>query len=215
VYIAKWTKLADGIARIMETGLSEPEAISQLCQSIADHATPVRVRIAPDSDIGEAILGEGCVAVPPLLSPSDFDWAASRPREQWFTGPSGNRNLADWVWRPRNIDYLEVNTAKLSEFWPKQIHEPDGSPLLQAIPSLPLPERELRRWYKARVRNWPPHQRPPSADQDLMDVRRAHPRHKIARPAIRTVRLELAPSEWTSHGRRKLAQNNHGASLHV
>jgi Acyltransferase family len=65
--------------------------------------------------MGRCVLEQALVVIPAHLSPEHFDWTSSRPVEQWFAGPGRNQNV---YWRPRDIDYVEVATAELTNICP-------------------------------------------------------------------------------------------------
>ena len=71
---------------------------------------------------------------------------------------------------------------------------------------IPLSRAEMRRWYEARVRGWPPRTKHPSEAQDWEDAKEAFGLHRVTRDSVRALRRALAPPEWTAHGRRKLAR---------
>jgi hypothetical protein len=69
-----------------------------------------------------------------------------------------------------------------------------------------LPKRhspaELRKWYAAWVASSVNAGERPSRDADLEAARKKFG-DAVHRPTLRTLRKELAPSEWTAHGRRR------------
>jgi hypothetical protein len=61
---------------------------------------------------------------------------------------------------------------------------------------------ELRRWYSGWVLSNLANGSEPSRDADLEAARKQFG-ERVHRPTLRALRKELAPSEWTSHGRRR------------
>jgi hypothetical protein len=101
------------IATWSSTGVSESEAKTDLCRTMADRKIDVRVRIAPtDYGMRGQVFSDGNVDVPPHLKPGDLDWVQSRPFGQWPIGPKPGEHYS-WIsgWKNRPLDLIEVSTA--------------------------------------------------------------------------------------------------------
>jgi hypothetical protein len=81
-------------------------------------------------------------------------------------------------------------------------------PKIETTPTVmrPVALKELRGWYIERRDAWPEGTKHPSEADDLVAARDAFPKNVVSREIVRVARRELAPEEWTSHGRRKLAR---------
>lgn len=66
-----------------------------------------------------------------------------------------------------------------------------------------VPQAEVERWYRHRVKEWPADENPPSADRDFVDARKVPGMASVTRDAIRAAREVTAPDAWRKPGRRK------------
>jgi hypothetical protein len=104
----------------MATGVSEDEAKTDLCGAVAEGKIRVRLKVdASASQIGGRVLSGDNISVPPHLTPGDFDWIQSRPRNPWRVGPTGRQNytLVWWSWQPQPIELIELATADVQDIF--------------------------------------------------------------------------------------------------
>jgi hypothetical protein len=117
-YVPDFEPIADALTRVMETGVSEDEAKTDLCSAVADRNIKVQVRIAPNDDrfAGE-VFPDRNVKVPRHLNPNDLDWSRSCPLKPWPIGPVGPQHYT-WIsgWKDRPIDLLELSISDVSIF---------------------------------------------------------------------------------------------------
>jgi len=119
-YTPDWESLAGALERVMATGIIEDEAKTDLCRAVADGNIRVRLKVdASASHIGGWVLSSGNISVPPHLTPVDFDWPQSRPRNPWRVGPTGPQNYTHvwWSWRPQPIESIELATADVQDIF--------------------------------------------------------------------------------------------------
>ena len=62
---------------------------------------------------------------------------------------------------------------------------------------------KLTNWYRQRVTDWPASEVPPSRDADL-HAARTHGFPTVSRDAIRELRKDFVPAEWSKKGARPL-----------
>jgi hypothetical protein len=110
-------RLNDALTLVLSAGLTEAEAKEDLCAAILEGKIAVQVRIAANEGALRGSVLEGAnVGRPSDLSPDDFDWVGSRPRQKWPVGPVGPQNYT-WIgiggWEDRSIDLIKISRADL------------------------------------------------------------------------------------------------------
>jgi hypothetical protein len=87
---------------------------------MADGKIRVRLKVdASASHIGGRVLAGDNICVPPHLTPGDFDWVLSRPRNPWRVGPNRTQHytLVWWSWKPQPIELIELATADVQDIF--------------------------------------------------------------------------------------------------
>ena len=113
-YTPDWESLAGALERVMATGVIEDEAKTDLCRAVADGKIRVRLKVDANANhIGGRVLSGDNISVPSHLTPGNFDWSQSRPRNPWRVGPTGRQNYTHvwWSWQPQSIELIELATA--------------------------------------------------------------------------------------------------------
>jgi hypothetical protein len=104
----------------MATGVIEDEAKIDLCRAVADGNIRVRLKVdASASHIGGRVLFGDNIGVPSHLTPGDFDWVKSRPRNPWQVGPNRSQHytMVWWSWQPQPIELIELATADVQDIF--------------------------------------------------------------------------------------------------
>jgi hypothetical protein len=99
---------------VIATGVIEDEAKTDLCGAVADGKIPVRLKVdASARHIGGRVFSGENISVPMHLTPGDFDWVQSRPRNPWQVGPNRWQHYTQvwWSWQPQPIELIELATA--------------------------------------------------------------------------------------------------------
>ena len=119
-YTPDWESLAVALERVMATGVIEDEAKTDLCRAVADGKIRVRLKVdASASHIGGRVLFGDNISVPPHLTPGDFDWVQSQPRNRWQVGPNAPQHytVVWWSWQPQPIELIELATADVQDIF--------------------------------------------------------------------------------------------------
>ena len=137
---------------------------------------------------------------------SRLQWEKIVERDLWdvslLSGPIGfgsdsllseYRDLVPYTDRPEFNKWLSGRLS--SHSLPANVSE------IETTQSRPFSQAGLKRWYEQRVAGWPEGKRPPSRAEDEAAAREELSIN-IPRDAIRDVRNEYAPPEWTKKGRR-------------
>jgi hypothetical protein len=120
VYTPDWESLARALERVMATGVIEDEAKTDRCRAVADRKINVRLKVdASASHIGRWVLSGDNISVSPHLTPGDFDWIQSRPRNRWRVGPNGPQHYTHvwWIWQDQPIELIELATADVQHIF--------------------------------------------------------------------------------------------------
>jgi hypothetical protein len=116
-YLPEWEPLANALAQVVKSSVSEQQAKSDICNAVADRKIAVRVVVDKRHQLdGNRTFSGGNVGVPPRLSATDFDWTESRPLMPWPIGPMPGQHYA-WVrgWEDRPISLIELSTADVRD----------------------------------------------------------------------------------------------------
>ena len=132
------------------------------------------------------------------------------PPEFWMANNLRNSRVGQFLLRAADIERLlerKVITHRFGEKLTETLTSTDlGRSSSRASPR-DVASAALQKWYLRRRDGWPADRKHPSQDEDLTAARDYFAGHRIRREAIRALRTELAPKEWTKFGRRKkLAQ---------
>jgi hypothetical protein len=124
-YERRWLTLGEALGYVQSTGLSRDEAMSELCDAIADGAISIRVRVdESDGDLGgKELQRREQINVPEALIPEDFDWERSRPHKPWstrlhpvFSGDiwaPPDSHLRNWKERPIVIELFATDLQRI------------------------------------------------------------------------------------------------------
>jgi hypothetical protein len=115
-FVPEWERLADALKRVMSAGLSKIDAQRDLCRAIADQKIKIKYMIGKEEIGGKKTpRGEGIAGhmnwrmdvIPAQLTPHDFDWSKSRPKEPWQVP----NNPVLW-----DLDWIELFSADVTRF---------------------------------------------------------------------------------------------------
>ena len=73
----------------------------------------------------------------------------------------------------------------------------------RGAPPKPVARGDVHVWYRARVKNWLPHVRPPSGKDDIHDAKQAFPDCTVSRDWLRDCRRQYAPGSWKTPGPKR------------
>jgi hypothetical protein len=107
------------------------------------------------------------------------------------------------VWPPLNVEQTRAAEDTSATVGARREASQFSEQLRQAPP---VSIAALRSWYIERSKDWPPGERPPSSDQDLLAAREHFKGHSVSREAVRALRADFAPEAWKAKGRRKCAR---------
>jgi len=119
-YTPDWESLAGTLERVIATGVIEDEAKTDLCGAVADGKIRVKLKIdASARHIGGRVFSGENISVPPHLTPGDFDWVQSRPRNPWQVGPNRwqHYTMVWWSWQPQPIELIELATSDVQDIF--------------------------------------------------------------------------------------------------
>jgi hypothetical protein len=152
-YVRDWQTLSEALKYVMTCGADQDQAQRDLCGALSDQKITFRATIHQnDRNYGGKTLARGNVGVPSHLTPSDFDWGGSRPKQRWSVGPNPTnppeRYFSSAGWEPRTIVLIELCRKDVEKVFGAVVSPP--APISPTKPEEPSSLEQVERATKPR-----------------------------------------------------------------